>query len=86
MAEAIVDPSRLEAAQQLIEQEHGPRRRLSGPLAKLAAVLPVGMSLLFLYWAWAAVTAPLSLIRYGILRNLYIARRIQRRKINFSAR
>ena len=57
MAEEIVDRARLEAAQQLIEQEEGPRRKLSGLVAKLTALLAAGMSLLFLYWAWATVTA-----------------------------
>jgi TRAP transporter 4TM/12TM fusion protein len=57
MAEEVVDRARLEAAQQFIEQEEGPRRKLSGLIAKLTALLAVGMSLLFLYWAWATVTA-----------------------------
>ena len=57
MAEEVVDQSRLEAAQQFIEQEEGPRRQLGGMVAKLAALLAVAMSLLFLYWAWATVTA-----------------------------
>jgi TRAP transporter 4TM/12TM fusion protein len=57
MAEEIVDRARLEAAQQFIEQEEGPRRKLSGLIAKLTALLAAGMSLLFLYWAWATVTA-----------------------------
>ena len=57
MAEEIVDPSRLEAAQQFIEQEEGPRRQLGGLVAKLASLLAIGMSLLFLYWAWATVAA-----------------------------
>src|SRR5688572_1216476 len=57
MADDVVDQSRLEAAQQFIEQEGGPRRQLTGVVAKLAALLAVGMSVLFLYWAWASVTA-----------------------------
>ena len=57
MAEEIVDPSRLEAAQQFIEEEEGPRRPLQGWIGKLASAIAVGMSLLFLYWAWASVTA-----------------------------
>jgi TRAP transporter 4TM/12TM fusion protein len=84
MAEEIVDRSRLEAAQQFIEQEEGPRRQLSGLVAKLAALLAAGMSLLFLYWAWAAVTAQvLRLVFLGFALVLtflvYPARRGARR-------
>ena len=57
MAEAAVDPSRLQAAQQFIEEEVGPRRQLKGFVAKLVSLLAVVMSLLFFYWAWATVTA-----------------------------
>ena len=59
MADEVVDPSRLEAAQQYIQQEEGqgPRRPLQGWIGKVASTIAVGMSLLFLYWAWATVTA-----------------------------
>ncbi|HXV49149.1 MAG TPA: TRAP transporter fused permease subunit [Candidatus Binatia bacterium] len=57
MAEVFVDASRLEAAQRFIQEEEGPRRRLEGAVGKLAALLAVAMSLVFLYWAWATVTA-----------------------------
>ena len=57
MAEQIVDPSRLQDAQLYVEEEEGTRRPLQGWVGKLASVIGVGMSLLFLYWAWAAVTA-----------------------------
>jgi TRAP-type uncharacterized transport system fused permease subunit len=57
MAEGIVDPSHLEAAQQFIDEEEGPRRQLKGFVAKITSMLAVGMSLLFFYWAWAAVSA-----------------------------
>jgi TRAP transporter 4TM/12TM fusion protein len=57
MAEQIVDPSRLQDAQLYVEEEEGTRRPLQGWVGKLASVIGVAMSLLFLYWAWAAVTA-----------------------------
>lgn len=57
MAEEIVDPARLEAAQQFIQEEEGPRRQLKGAAAKLFSLTAVAMSLVFLYWAWASVTA-----------------------------
>ena len=57
MTEDIVDASRLEEAQQFIQEEEGPRRQLEGSVATLASVLAAGMSLLFFYWAWATVTA-----------------------------
>jgi TRAP transporter 4TM/12TM fusion protein len=57
MAEQIVDPSRLQNAQLYVEEEEGTRRPLQGWVGKLASVLGVGMSLLFLYWAWTTVTA-----------------------------
>jgi TRAP transporter 4TM/12TM fusion protein len=57
MAEQIVDPSRLQNAQLYVEEEEGTRRSLQGWVGKLASVLGVGMSLLFLYWAWTTVTA-----------------------------
>lgn len=57
MAEDIVEPLRLEAAQQFIQEEQGPRRQLNGFVATLASALAVGMSLMFFYWAWATVAA-----------------------------
>ncbi|HEX2930006.1 MAG TPA: TRAP transporter fused permease subunit [Candidatus Binatia bacterium] len=57
MAEEVVDSSRLEAAQQFVEEEAVLRRSLAGWTGKLVSAIAVGMSLLFLYWAWAAVTA-----------------------------
>lgn len=57
MAEDMVEPSRLKAAQRFVEIEEGPRRQLAGPLARLASLIAAGMSLLFFYWAWASVTA-----------------------------
>jgi TRAP transporter 4TM/12TM fusion protein len=57
MADDIVEASRLEAAQRFIQEEEGPRRKLQGAVGKLASFLAVFMSLLFLYWAWATVTA-----------------------------
>jgi TRAP-type uncharacterized transport system fused permease subunit len=57
MAEDAIDQARLEAAQQFIQEEEGPRRQLTGAVAKLASALGVCMSLVFLYWAWATVTA-----------------------------
>jgi TRAP-type uncharacterized transport system fused permease subunit len=67
MAEEIVDPARLEAAQQFVQEEEGPRRQLRGASAKLVAAIAVAMSLLFLYWAWAAVTAQvLRLVFLGL--------------------
>lgn len=57
MTEETIDPSRLEAAQQFVQEEEGPRRRLKGVAAKLFSFVAVAMSLVFLYWAWASVTA-----------------------------
>ena len=59
MAEEVVDPVRLQAAQHYAEEEEGARTRrsLQGWVGKLASAIAVGMSLLFLYWAWATVTA-----------------------------
>ena len=57
MADEIIDDARLEAAQQLIQEEEGPRRQLIGSVAKLASCAAVAMSLVHLYWAWATVTA-----------------------------
>jgi TRAP transporter 4TM/12TM fusion protein len=69
MVNEVVDPSRLEAAQQYIQAEEGqgPRRPLQGWIGKLASAIAVGMSLLFLYWAWATVTAQvLRLVFLGL--------------------
>jgi len=67
MADASIDPSRLEAAQQFIEEEVGPRRQLTGAIGKLTSAIAVGMSLVFLYWAWASVTAQvLRLVFLGL--------------------
>ncbi|MGH7818033.1 MAG: TRAP transporter permease, partial [Candidatus Binatia bacterium] len=57
MTEVSVERSRLEAAQEFIQEEAGPRRQLTGAVGKLSSLLAVGMSLVFFYWAWAAVTA-----------------------------
>jgi TRAP transporter 4TM/12TM fusion protein len=67
MAEPSIDPANLEAAQRYVQEEEGPRRQLTGAVAKLAAALAVAMSLLFLYWAWATVTAQvLRLVFLGL--------------------
>jgi TRAP transporter 4TM/12TM fusion protein len=67
MTEASVDSSRLEAAQQFIEDEVGPRRQLKGAIGKITGLIAVAMSLLFLYWAWASVTAQvLRLVFLGL--------------------
>ena len=71
MAEGSIDPSHLEAAQRFIEQEAGPRRRLTGAIGKITSALAVGMSLVFLYWAWASVTAQvLRLVFLGLALTL----------------
>ena len=57
MADEALDSSRIEAAKEIALQEEGPRRRLEGFTGWLAAGLAVAMSLLFVYWAWATVTA-----------------------------
>ncbi len=56
MPDEILDPSRLAAAKELVEAEEGPRRRLAGALGWGVSAAAVGMSLLFLYWAWGTVT------------------------------
>ena len=53
MAEGFIDPSHIEAAQRFVEEEVGPRRHLTGAIGKITSALAVGMSLVFLYWAWA---------------------------------
>ena len=57
MADEAIDTLRIEAAKEIALQEEGPRRRLKGITGWLAAGLAVAMSLLFIYWAWATVTA-----------------------------
>jgi TRAP transporter 4TM/12TM fusion protein len=66
VADDIVDASRIEAAREIVQQEEGPRRRLSGVLGWIASGLAVAMSLLFLYWAWTTVTTQ-------ILRLVFLA-------------
>jgi TRAP transporter 4TM/12TM fusion protein len=66
MPDEIIDPSRLAAAKELVEAEEGPRRRLAGPLGWGVSAAAVGMSLLFLYWAWGTVTTQ-------ILRLVFLA-------------
>ena len=71
MAEHSIDPSRIEAAQQFVEIEAGPRRHLSGALGTFVSAIAVAMSLLFLYWAWASVTAQvLRLVFLGFALTL----------------
>jgi TRAP transporter 4TM/12TM fusion protein len=57
MPDEAIEPSRLEAARELLKSEEGPRRRLAGPLGWGVSAAAVAMSLLFLYWAWGTVTA-----------------------------
>jgi TRAP transporter 4TM/12TM fusion protein len=57
MADEALDSSRIEAAKEIALQEEGPRRRLEGITGWVASGLAVAMSLLFIYWAWATVTA-----------------------------
>ena len=86
MADEIIDDARLEAAQQLIQEEEGPRRQLIGSVAKLASCAAVAMSLVHLYWAWATVTAQvLRLVFLGFSLVLtfliYPVARSQRRSV-----
>lgn len=57
MADAKIDAARLEAAQQYVQAEAGPRRQLHGAVSLVVTAIAVAMSLLFLYWAWATVAA-----------------------------
>lgn len=57
MRDEPIDASRLRAAAEIVQDEEGPRRRLSAPLRHIASGISVAMSLIFLYWAWVAVTA-----------------------------
>lgn len=66
MPDEILDPSRLAAAKELVEIEEGPKRRLAGALGWGVSAAAVGMSLLFLYWAWGTVTTQ-------ILRLVFLA-------------
>lgn len=71
MVEVSIDPARLEAAQQFIEEEEGPRRKLTGAVGMVTSALAVAMSLIFLYWAWASVTAQvLRLVFLGLALTL----------------
>ena len=71
MAETSVDPARIEAAQQFVQEEVGPRRHLTGAVGTTVSTIAVGMSLLFLYWAWASVTAQvLRLVFLGFALTL----------------
>ncbi len=66
MPEDMMDPSRLDAARELVEAEEGPRRRLTGPLGWSVSAGAVAMSLVFLYWAYGTVTTQ-------ILRLVFLA-------------
>jgi TRAP transporter 4TM/12TM fusion protein len=57
MANEAIDESRLKAALELVEEEEGPKRRLTGLVGRVASTVAVAMALMFLYWAWASVTA-----------------------------
>ena len=71
MAEGAIDPSQIEAAQRFIDEDAGPRRHLTGAIGKITSALAVGMSLVFLYWAWASVTAQvLRLVFLGLALTL----------------
>ena len=71
MDDGSVTPLRLEAAQQFVQEEAGPRRHLSGALGVFVSIIAVAMSLLFLYWAWASVTAQvLRLVFLGFALTL----------------
>ena len=88
MADEVVDPSRLEAAQQYIQQEEGqgPRHPLRGSIGKLASAIAVGMSLLFLYWAWATVTAQVLRLMFLVLALVltFLIYPARRRAIHYS--
>ena len=67
MSEDSIDPARLEATQQFVQEEEGPRRQLKGVAGKITSTLAVLTSLLFLYWAWVSVTAQvLRLVFLGL--------------------
>jgi TRAP transporter 4TM/12TM fusion protein len=80
MADEAIDSSRIEAAKEIALREEGPRRRLEGLTGRLATGLAVAMSLLFIYWAWATVTAQmlrLVFLAFSLVLSflLYPARR-----------
>jgi len=80
VADEAIDSSRIEAAKEIAQQEEGPRRRLEGLTGWLATGLAVAMSLLFIYWAWATVTAQmlrLVFLAFSLVLSflLYPARR-----------
>jgi len=56
MTDELIDPSRIEAAKAIAQEEEGPRRRLTGTIGWIASSVAVAMSLVFMYWAWATVT------------------------------
>lgn len=66
MPDDAIDPSRLQAARELVEAEEGPRRRLTGAWGWGVSAVAVAMSLTFLYFAWGTVTAQ-------ILRLVFLA-------------
>ena len=71
MAEGSIDPWQIEAAHRFIDEEAGPRRHLTGAIGTITSALAVGMSLTFLYWAWASVTAQvLRLVFLGLALTL----------------
>ena len=81
--EPIIDESRLRAAEELAQSEEGPRRQLSGPVGLFVSAAAVAMSLLFLYWAWASVTAQilrLVFLGFALVLSflLYPGRRINK--------
>jgi len=83
MADEAIDSSRIEAAKEIAQREEGPRRRLEGLAGWLATGLAVAMSLLFIYWAWATVTAQmlrLVFLAFSLVLSflLYPARRTGR--------
>ncbi len=74
------EPSGIEAALELVEQEEGPRRRLTGPVGIAVSAVAVLTSVLFLYWAWGTVTAQILRLVFlaltlGLSFLLYPARR-----------
>lgn len=84
MADELIDPSRIEAAKEIAQEEEGPRRRLTGAVGWLASSVAVAMSLLFMYWAWATVTTQilrLVFLLFSLVLTflLYPARRKERR-------
>jgi len=71
VAEGSIDPWQIEAAQRFVDEEVGPRRHLTGAIGIITSALAVGMSLTFLYWAWASVTAQvLRLVFLGLALTL----------------